>query len=117
MVENPDGMRRVSNVFERGNWRAKGKEVQPGVPGTLKFAMPANAPGNRMGLAMWLTDKRNPLVSRTIINRLWEQLFGTGIIETLEDMGTQGIAPTHKELLDHLAWQLMNDYQWSIKKM
>jgi hypothetical protein len=117
MVENPTGMRRKSNVFERGNWRAKGKEVEPGVPGTFKFAMPANAPQNRMGLAMWLTNKKNPLVSRTIINRLWEQLFGTGIVETLEDMGSQGIPPTHKELLDHLSWQFMNDYNWSIKKM
>jgi len=117
MVESPAGMRRTTNVFERGNWRAKGKAVEPEVPNTFKFAMPANAPKNRAGLAMWLTDKRNPLVSRTIVNRLWEQIFGTGIVETLEDMGSQGIPPTHKELLDHLSWQLMNDYQWSIKKL
>jgi hypothetical protein len=117
MVENPPGMYRKSNVFERGNWRSKGKEVQPDVPGTLHFAMPASAPKNRLGLVMWLTDKRNPLVSRTIVNRLWEQLFGTGIVETLEDLGTQGLAPTHKELLDHLAWKFMNEDQWSIKKM
>ena len=117
MVENPDGMRRKTYVFERGAWTNKGKEVEPAVPATLSFAMPANAPKNRMGLAMWLTDKRNPLVSRTIINRLWEQMFGTGIVETLEDMGTQGVAPTHKELLDYLSWQLMNDYKWSLKKL
>jgi hypothetical protein len=117
MVENPPGMHRNSYVFERGNWRSKGREVEPDVPQVLKFAMPANAPKNRLGLAMWLADTRNPLVSRTIVNRLWEQLFGTGIVETLEDLGTQGILPTHKELLDFLAWQFMNDYQWSMKKL
>src|SRR6476646_7259597 len=66
---------------------------------------------------MWMTNKENPLTSRTIVNRLWEQLFGTGIAETLEDLGTQGIEPTHRELLDHLSWQLMNDYNWSLKSL
>ena len=65
---------------------------------------------------MWMTDEKNPLVSRTIVNRLWEQLFGTGLVETLEDMGTQGIAPTHRELLDYLAWKFMHDDHWSIKQ-
>lgn len=117
MVENNDAMLRKTHVFERGNWRIKGKEVTPAVPQTLAFAMPADAPNNRMGLAMWMTDKRNPLVSRTLVNRLWEQLFGTGIVETLEDMGTQGINPTHKELLDHLSYRFMNDLNWSVKKL
>jgi hypothetical protein len=117
MVENPKWMWRKSHVFERGNRLTLGKEVEPSVPNSLSFAMPDNAPKNRLGLAMWLTDKRNPLVSRTMVNRLWEQLFGMGIAETLEDMGTQGIPPTHQKLLDHLSWKLMNDYQWSIKKL
>ncbi len=117
MMETTPNKHRITNVFDRGNWKAKGKEVQPEVPALLSVAMPANAPNNRMGLAIWLTNKQNPLVSRTIVNRLWEQLFGTGIVETLEDMGTQGIAPTHKELLDHLSWKLMNDHQWSLKKL
>jgi hypothetical protein len=68
-------------------------------------------------MAMWLTDKKNPLVARTMINRLWEQLFGFGIAETLEDLGTQGITPTHKELLDYLSWKFANDHHWSIKKI
>jgi len=117
MIENPSWMWRKTNVFERGNRLTLGKEVEPAVPNSLSFAMPANAPKNRLGLAMWLTDKRNPLVSRTMVNRLWEQLFGTGIAETLEDMGTQGSPPTHQQLLDHLSWKLMNDHQWSIKKL
>lgn len=117
MVENPVAMQRKNQVFERGAWTAKGKEVQVGVPQSLAYAMPKNAPQNRVGLAMWLTDKRNPLVSRTMVNRLWEQLFGAGLVETLEDMGTQGMAPTHKELLDYMAYQFMYTYNWSIKKM
>ena len=115
MMENPADMHRVAHVFERGNWLVKGKVVEPDVPHSLN-PLPAGAPHNRLGLAEWLTDKRNPLVSRTLVNRLWEQLFGTGLVETLEDMGTQGAAPTHKELLDWLAWQLMYTDQWSIKK-
>jgi hypothetical protein len=116
MVENTNDLFRTSNVFERGNWMVKGTEVKPGVPAVLN-PMPANAPANRLGLAMWLTDKKNPLVSRTIVNRIWEQLFGHGLAETLEDLGTQGIAPTHQELLDWLSYQLMNDYNWSLKKL
>lgn len=117
MVENPANRQRKSYVFERGAWITKGKEVQVGVPKTLAYAMPKDAPKNRMGLAMWLTDSRNPLLSRTMVNRLWEQLFGTGIVETLEDMGTQGMSPTHKELLDHLSWELMHKYKWSVKAL
>lgn len=117
MVENPSSMKRKNYVFVRGAWTSKGKEVQIGVPNSLAFAMPKNAPNNRMGLAMWLSDKRNPLVSRTMVNRLWEQLYGTGLVETLEDMGTQGMAPTHQELLDFMAYQFMHEYNWSVKKM
>jgi len=70
-----------------------------------------------MGLAMWVTDKKNPLTARTIVNRIWEQFFGQGIAETLEDLGTQGLPPTHKTLLDHLAWKFMNEYNWDLKKL
>ena len=116
MFENNTEQFRTSHVFERGNWLVKGNVVKPDVPHSMN-AMPANAPKNRLGLAMWLTDKKNPLVARTMVNRLWEQLFGFGLAETLEDLGTQGIAPTHKELLDHLSWQFMNEFNWSIKKL
>lgn len=117
MVENPSWLWRKTNVFERGAWTSKGKEVTPSVPKIFAAAMPAQAPKNRVGLAQWLTSKQNPLVSRTLVNRLWEQLFGTGIAETLEDLGTQGLPPTHQELLDHLSWKLMNHHQWSIKSL
>lgn len=116
MIENPKELFRSTHVFERGNWLVKGKQVQAGVPQSLG-RLPANAPRNRMGLAMWITDKKNPLTARTIVNRIWEQFFGQGIAETLEDLGTQGIQPTHKELLDHLSWKLMHEYNWDLKKL
>jgi len=116
MMDNPPVMHRTTHVFERGNWLVKGNIVNPGVPHALN-PMPKNAPGNRLGLAMWITSKENPLTSRTMVNRLWEQLFGTGLAETLEDMGTQGIPPTHKELLDWLSWKFMTEYKWSVKKL
>lgn len=116
MMDNPADMHRESNVFERGNWLVKGDVVEPAVPHSLN-PMPANAPKNRLGLAMWLTDKKNPLTARTMVNRVWEQIYGAGLAETLEDLGTQGINPTHQELLDYLSWQFMNDYKWSVKKL
>jgi hypothetical protein len=116
MVENPPDMARTTNVFERGNWLVKGETVTGDVPRSLN-PFPANAPRNRLGMAMWMTSKQNPLTARTMVNRLWEQLFGNGVVETLEDMGTQGAAPTHPELLDHLSYRFMNDFNWSIKKL
>lgn len=117
MLENPKWMWRKTHVFDRGNWRTLGKEVEPAVPASLAYAMPKDAPNNRLGLAAWLTSEKNPLVSRTIVNRVWEQLFGTGIAETLEDMGTQGLPPTHQKLLDHLAYQFMHEDGWSLKAL
>jgi hypothetical protein len=116
MIESNEELKRTTHVFERGNWLVKANEVLPEVPHIMN-PLPANAPKNRLGLAMWLTDKKNPLTARTMVNRLWEQLFGYGLAETLEDLGTQGLPPTHRELLDHLSWKFMNDHNWSIKKL
>ena len=116
MMDNPMDMHRTTHVFERGNWLVKGEQVEPDVPHSLN-PLPKNAPHNRLGMAMWLTSKENPLTARTMVNRVWEQLFGSGLVETLEDMGTQGITPTHQELLDFLSWKFMNDYHWSLKKL
>ena len=116
LMENPPDMFRSTHVFERGNWMVKGDEVQADVPHSLN-PLPKGAPRNRLGLAMWMTDKKNPLTSRTIVNRIWEQLMGQGIAETLEDLGSQGIEPTHRLLLDWLSGQLMNEYNWSLKKL
>ncbi len=116
MMENPEYMSRTTHVFDRGNWMVKGEEVEPDVPESL-HPLPEGAPRNRKGLAMWLVDKKNPLTARTMVNRVWEQLFGVGLVETLEDMGTQGLEPSHKELLDYLSYQFMYEYQWSVKKL
>ncbi len=116
MMDNPPDMHRVSNVFERGNWLVKGNKVTPDVPGSLN-PFPSDAPHNRMGLAMWIVSKQNPLTARTMVNRIWEQLFGTGLAETLEDLGSQGTLPTHPELLDWLSYQFMYEDNWSVKKL
>ncbi|MEO6674627.1 MAG: DUF1553 domain-containing protein [Ginsengibacter sp.] len=116
MIDNPLDMHRRTHVFIKGNWLVKGDAVEPDVPQSLN-PFPNKAPRNRLGMAQWLTSKQNPLTARTMVNRLWEQLFGTGLVETLEDMGTQGATPGHKELLDYLSWNFMNDYKWSTKKL
>ena len=116
MMDNPAGMHRPTQVFEKGNWLVKGKVVEPATPRSLN-PFPVSAPRNRLGLAMWITSRQNPLTARTMVNRLWEQLFGTGLVETLEDLGTQGAEPTHRELLDHLSWKFMTEYGWSVKRL
>lgn len=116
MMDNPKEMFRPTHLFIRGSWLNQGPQVQPDVPHSLN-PLPANAPKNRMGLAMWMTSKDNPLTARTMANRIWEQLMGQGIVETLEDLGTQGIAPTHQQLLDWLSWKFMYEDKWSIKKL
>lgn len=116
LVESNEDQKRITHVFERGSWLLPGKEVSPGVPSIFN-PLPPSAPLNRLGLAMWLTDKKNPLTARTIVNRVWEQLFGTGLVETVEDMGTQSTTPIYKDLLDYLSWKFMNDCNWSIKKL
>ncbi|MCC6726068.1 MAG: DUF1553 domain-containing protein [Saprospiraceae bacterium] len=116
MVENIPQMKRATQVFERGNWLVKGKTVDAGTPKALP-PMPKGAPANRLGLAQWMTSPEHPLTGRTMVNRLWEQLFGYGLAETLEDLGSQGIPPTHPELLDWLSYQFMHTDQWSMKKL
>ena len=115
-VENGPAQHRQTNVFERGNWLVKGQEVSPEVPQSLN-PFPKNAPADRLGLAQWLVAPENPLTSRTVVNRVWEQFFGNGLVETLEDFGTQGASPSHPELLDWLSIRLMSQHQWSLKKL
>lgn len=116
MVENPDELRRKTWVFERGNWLVHGEEVSPDVPEALND-WPADLPRNRLGFAKWLVHEDNPLTARTVVNRLWEQLFGLGIVESLEDFGTEGDPPANQPLLDWLALRFMHDYEWSMKRV
>ncbi len=116
MMDNPADMHRASYIFERGNWLVKGDKVEPDVPHSLN-AFPTQAPHNRLGLAVWMTSPQNPLTARTLVNRVWEQLFGTGLAETLEDLGTQGVAPTHPELLDWLSYNFITKENQSVKML
>jgi mono/diheme cytochrome c family protein len=116
MIDNPSEMARKTHVFERGNWLVKGALVQPDVPNSLG-GMPKGLPRNRLGLAQWMTSPQNPLTARTMVNRFWEQIFGIGLVETLEDFGTQGFSPSHPQLLDYLAHRFANDWGWSPKRL
>lgn len=116
LIENPSYMARKTHVFERGNWMILGEEVKPKTPDELG-GWKEEWPKNRLGFAYWLTSSENPLTARTLINRIWDQLFGRGIVRTLEDMGSQSDPPSHPELLDYLAWKTMTDYDWSMKAL
>jgi hypothetical protein len=116
LVESTPIQRRQTRVFERGNWLVPGEAVKPDIPASLNTASQHVRP-DRLGFARWLMSKENPLTARTLVNRFWEQIFGYGLVETLEDFGSQGTAPTHPELLDWLALRWMNDHQWSMKKI
>jgi mono/diheme cytochrome c family protein len=102
MVELPANRHRVTRLLRKGNFLDPGDPVEPGVPQAL-HSYPAGARPNRLGLAKWLVDPNNPLTARVAVNRFWAQIFGTGLVETEEDFGTQGDPPSHPELLDWLA--------------
>ncbi|GAB3524613.1 DUF1553 domain-containing protein [Emticicia fontis] len=116
MLKSDADYERKTHTFVRGNWLVHGQEVQPDVPRSMN-PFPKNAPRNRLGLAEWLVAKDNPLTARTMVNRFWEQLFGIGLVETLEDFGTQGAKPSHVALLDFLAIKFRGDYQWQMKPL
>ena len=116
MAERPASYKRQTHVFERGNWLVAGEAVEPGVPHAWN-EMPVGASADRLGMAQWLVNKDNPLTARVTVNRFWAKLFGIGIVETVEDFGTQGFKPSHPELLDWLAQQFMYEHHWSMKKL
>ena len=101
--------------LERGRYDQRRETV---VPGTPKAIMPFadEYPPNRLGLARWLTNERNPLAARVAVNRLWILAFGRGIVETTEDFGNQGSPPSHPELLDQLAVDFIES-GWNVKAM
>ncbi len=117
MSEEEPYARRTTLEFERGNFLNKvGTDLAPDVPGVFpKF--PADIPRNRLGLARWFFLPGQPLTARVAVNRYWEQLFGTGIVETLENFGSAGEGPSHPELLDWLALHFQNDLHWDMKAL
>ncbi len=100
MLEMPSP--RKTFVLKRGQYDAPTDEVQPDVPASLP-PFPKDAPRNRLGLAQWLLSPEHPLTSRVAVNRAWTTFFGTGLVETVEDFGSQGQWPSHLELIDWLA--------------
>ncbi|MEZ5326837.1 MAG: PSD1 and planctomycete cytochrome C domain-containing protein [Verrucomicrobiales bacterium] len=116
MQERPLHLQRETRIFNRGNWLEKGDVVSADVPAFLP-PLPKDAPKDRLALARWLVSKDNPLTARVAVNRFWEQLFGYGIVLTLEDFGAAGEKPSHPELLDWLAIHFRDDLQWNVKAL
>lgn len=109
-----------SPVYDKGLHDSPLDEPVPrGVPGLFDYDAP-QIPANRSGrlqLAEWLIDDRNPLTARVVVNRVWRQLFGEGLVETVDNFGVLGAEPSHPELLDHLATRFRNEHHWSFKAL
>jgi len=105
---------RKTTVFIKGDFTRPADEVTPGTPGVLHpFKSTPHQP-NRLDLAKWIVSPENPLTARVIVNRIWQQYFGRGLVETENDFGMQGTTPSHPELLDWLATELLAK-KWSLK--
>ena len=105
---------RVTKILQRGEYHSPiGKELRPDVPAVMG-SFPEDAPRNRLGLAQWLTADKHPLVTRVLVNRMWQRVFGYGLVRTPEDFGLQGEQATHPELLDWLAVDF-REKGWDLK--
>jgi mono/diheme cytochrome c family protein len=116
VVREHSGSPRQTHILQGGDFTRAGDRALPGVPRVLppiEDASPGNPP-DRMDLARWLVDRRNPLTARVVVNRIWQAYFGRGLVETDNDFGTQGTPPSHADLLDWLACEFM-DQNWSQK--
>ena len=107
---------RPTSIHLRGDFLQKGEAVTPGTPAVLPPLKAAGAAPTRLDLAKWLVSPENPLTPRVVVNRMWQHYFGRGLVETENDFGMQGRAPTHPELLDWLAVEFVRS-GWSLKKM
>jgi hypothetical protein len=111
---------RETHLLNRGDFLKPGKVVGAGVPAFLHPLADDKAPANRLTLAKWLVDPRSPTTARVFVNRVWQEYFGTGLVATPEDFGTQGQKPSHPELLDWLACEFMSPADgrpWGIKDL
>ncbi len=106
---------RETHMLKRGDWLKPARVVTPNVPAILN-PLPANAQATRLTFARWLVDPKAPTTARVFVNRVWQHYFGTGIVATPEDFGTQSEAPSHPELLDWLACEFMGS-GWSVKHL
>lgn len=122
-MEEPSPKPPVTRVLLRGNPSRPGEEVGPAVP-AIAAKRPPQFPEagprtsrRRLGFAQWLASPENPLTARVLVNRVWQQHFGAGLVRTPSDFGLMGEPPTHPELLDWLAHWFVQDAQWSLKKL
>lgn len=107
--------KRTTQILMGGSFLNPGEQVEPGTPSFL-HTLPQDAPPNRLGLARWLVSPENPLVARVTVNRWWAEFFGRGLVESRDDFGTKGEAPSHGALLDWLAVEFV-EHGWSMKHM
>lgn len=114
LKELPEDKQRKTRIYDRGNFLTPGDEVKAAVPAAF-HPLPAKAPKNRLGFAQWLVSPDNPLTARVTVNRFWARVMGRGLVESEEDFGTQGTAPTHPELLDTLALDFQKG--WDVKAL
>jgi hypothetical protein len=106
---------RHAYIFIRGLYKNRGENVSTATPRVLT-PMAKGMPANRLGLARWLVSGQHPLTARVLVNRIWQQYFGLGLVRTAEDFGVRGELPTHPELLDYLATELVAS-GWDLKKL
>ena len=102
-------------ILNRGDYAQPTVKVAPATPAALP-PLPAGAPANRLGLAQWIVARENPLTARVAVNRFWKLLFGTGLVATPADFGSQGESPSHPELLDWLAVDFV-EHGWDVKRL
>jgi Protein of unknown function (DUF1553)/Protein of unknown function (DUF1549)/Concanavalin A-like lectin/glucanases superfamily/Planctomycete cytochrome C len=114
VMQEHAGTKPVAHILYRGLYDQPRDEVEPKVPAILPRMSDA-LPRDRLGLAKWLVDPANPLTARVTVNRFWQEVFGTGIVKTAEDFGSQGEAPSHPALLDWLALEFRKS-GWDIKQ-
>lgn len=107
---------RPAHVLIRGGYDSPGEQVQRNTPAFLPPLRPSKAVPTRMDLADWLVHPSNPLTARVAVNRIWQQLFGVGLVKTSEDFGAQGQAPSHPELLDYLTIEFVES-NWDVKAL
>ncbi len=115
MIMQDRAERRPTYILTRGEYNLQGQEVFPNTPDSI-LPMKADLPKNRLGLAKWLIDPKNPLTARVAVNRFWQNYFGKGLVATSEDFGNQGELPSHPELLDWLALEFQRS-GWDMKAM
>ena len=115
MVMQDMDKKRKTYILEVGVYDKRGKEVQAGTPAALP-SFSEDLPQNRLGLAQWLVDGKNPLTARVTVNRFWQQVFGIGLIKSPENFGVQSEVPIHPRLLDWLAVEFQEN-GWDVKKL